>query len=171
MNYNHCPSTSSLALLGTKSVQSEKHTVYIDISAKIEDWTKPSFIAMANGHSRALLVRPDVKVAALNMLQIQGRDKPQFALMAILTYIAIKTDLQHIRGIVLDRDYSGDVAKRTITRRLVELIRRDIPRFKASNIKIDNIEGSKADRLAREVFIGEKQVDGEITLAEIIEAM
>jgi hypothetical protein len=150
-------------------VGDEKYTVQIDISAKIEDWVKPSYIAVCNGHSRVLVVPPDVKAAALKRLP-KG-EKPQFALMALLTYIAIKPNLHQIRGIVLDRDYSGPVAQRSITRRLVELIRRDIPNFKAADIRISNIAGSAADRLARDAFIGEKRADGAITLAQIIEAM
>jgi hypothetical protein len=150
-------------------VADAKHTVHIDISAKLEEWMKSSFIAVGNGVTRVLMIRADVKVAALRYLP--AGEKPQFALMAILTYIAIKPNLHQIRGVVLDRDYSGNAAKRIITRRLVELIRRDVPTFKAASIKIDNIAGSEADQLARDAFKGERQVDGEITLSDIIDAM
>jgi hypothetical protein len=150
-------------------VTEEKYTAQIDISAKLEDWTKTSFIAVSGHNTRVLLVRADVKGAAIKRLP-KG-EKPQFALMAILAYIAIQPDLNNIRSIVLDRDYSGEVAHRTIIRRLTELIRRDIPTFQAANIKIKNIEGSMADQAAREAFKGERVADDEITLEQIISAM
>jgi hypothetical protein len=105
------------------------------------------------------------------ILQKQRGDPPQFALLAILTYIAVRPVLQDVNRIVLDRDYSGVKAERIIVRRLTELARRDWPRFKSTTIKLDNIAGSPADRLAREVFRGIYQPDGEITLAEILAAL
>lgn len=91
----------------------------------------------------------------------------QFHLMAIFAYIALRPNLAHIYRITIDRDYSGKNATRIITRQLAELIRREFPRFRSSTIRIDNVEGSTADRRAREVFKGIATADGEITLADI----
>jgi hypothetical protein len=52
-------------------------------------------------------------------------------------------------------------------RRLVELIRKDRPEFRASWIRIDNVAGHRADVLAREVYRGLRRADGEILWEQI----
>lgn len=146
----------------------EKYTVYVDISAKLETWEKDSVIAVANGHTRTLRISSAVK---LQMAERLHASQPvQFYLMALCTYIAVKPDLPKVRRIVLDRDYSGEIAQRLITRYLIELIRRDAPAFKAAHIRIDNVAGSTADRLARAVYQEKQPADGVITL-EMFEAV
>jgi hypothetical protein len=150
----------------------EKYAVQVDINAKIEDWEKDSVIAVANHKQIALRVRAQTKRDAAKRLRRIGRTEPiQFQLMAILAYIALRSQLANVYRITLDRDYSGDNAKRIIARQLTELIRRDFPKFKSSTIRIDNVEGSAADRLAREVFKGLAVANGEITLADIESVM
>jgi len=143
-------------------VLAEKYTVYVDISAKLEAWEKDSIIAVANGHMRTLRITSAVKVKMVARLQVSH--PVQFYLMALCTYIAIKPDLPKVKRIVLDRDYSGDTAQRLITRYLIELIRRNVPAFKAAHIRIDNVAGSTADLLARAVYQGKQPADGVITL-------
>lgn len=143
----------------------DRYPVYVDISAKIEAWDKPSVIAVANDHTRTLLIPIEVKAAAAQMLL--GALPAQLTLMAVFTYLAVRPDVYQVSSITLDRDYSGQVAERLIVRQLTELIRRERPRFKASAIKIAQVEGSRADRLAREVYRGLRRPDGAISLADI----
>lgn len=143
----------------------DRYPVCVDISAKIEAWDKPSVVAVANDHDRAMLIPIEVKAAAVQMLP--GVPQPQITLMAVFTYLAVRPEIYLVSSITLDRDYSGQIAERLITRQLVELIRRDRPRFKASAIRIAQVEGSRADRLAREVYRGLRQPDGAISLADI----
>ena len=143
----------------------DRYPVYVDISAKIEAWDKPSVIAVANDHDRAMLIPIEVKAAAAQMLP--GLLQPQLTLMAVFTYLAVRPEIYQISSITLDRDYSGQMAERVIARQLAELIKRERPRFKASAIKIAQVEGSRADRLAREVYRGLKPPDGVISLADI----
>jgi len=150
----------------------KRYAVCVDISAKIEAWDKPSVIAVANDHTRALLVRPEVKKMAARLLEGALSSEPvQFALMAVLTYIAVRPDLDSLNRITLDQDYSGSKAERRILRRLIELIRRDRPRFKGAALRMDKVAGSRADELAREVYRGLRQPDGEITLEDIEAAL
>lgn len=149
-----------------------RYAVCVDISAKVEAWDKPSVIAVANDHTRALLVRPEVKKAAARLLEGTLTTEPvQCALMAVLAYIALRPDLDALGKITLDQDYSGDATKRRILRRLLELIRRDRPKFKGAALRIDKVAGSRADVLAREVYRGVKRLDGEITLEDIEAAL
>ena len=147
----------------------DRYPVYVDISAKIEAWDKPSVIAVANDHDRAMLIPIEVKAAAAQMLP--GLVQPQLTLMAVFTYLAVLPEIYQVSSITLDRDYSGQVAERLIVRQLVELIRRERPRFKASAIRIAQVEGSRADRLAREVYRGLRRPDGAISLADIEAAL
>lgn len=83
------------------------------------------------------------------------------------SYMVVRPDLDKVSRITLDRDYSGEVAERRILRRLLELIRRDQPNFKGSVLRMDMIAGSRADTIAREVYRGLRQADGEILASEI----
>ena len=144
----------------------ERYAVSVDISAKIEAWDKPSLVAVANDHTRVLLVTAATKQEAARLLA-NGEEPVQYALMAVLAYLAVRHEIDHLSSITLDRDYSGDVAERIIVRRLVALLRRERPKLKTSAVRVGNVAGSRADKLARAAYKGKRKVDGEITLAEI----
>ena len=148
-------------------MQADRYGVQVDISAKIEAWDKPSMIAVANDHTRVLLVTAETKQAAARLLAT-GSEPVQYSLMAILTYLAVRPHLEHLRSITLDQDYSGEVAERIIRGRLLALVRQERPKLKASAVRIGNVAGSKADKLARAAYKGKLKVDGEITLADIL---
>jgi len=141
------------------------YSVSIDISAKIEAWDKDSIVAIANDHVLALCASATVKQKAA--ATFKSKEPVQFALLAIFAYLAVRPKLAEIRRITIDLDYSGAVARRIIVRRLVELIRRDRPEFRASWIRIDNVAGHRADLLAREVYRGLRRADGEIQWEQI----
>ena len=88
-------------------------------------------------------------------------------LMAVLTYLAVWPDIDRLSSITLDRDYSGEVAERIIVRRLLVMLKQHRPKLKASAVRMGNIAGSQADRLARAAYRGKRRPDREITLAEI----
>jgi len=112
---------------------------------------------------------PAVKVAAARLL---GDAMPaQFALFALLAYLAVRPELDRVSSITLDQDYSGAVAERLIVRRLVELLRRERPKLKVSAVRIAEVRGTRADRLAREVYKGLRLPDGVISLADIEAAL
>lgn len=144
----------------------DRYAVSVDISAKIEAWDKPSLVAVANDHTRVLLVTPATKQAAARLLAGSG-EPVQYALMAVLAYLVVRHEIDHLSSITLDRDYSGEVAERIIARRLLALLKRDRPKLKASAVRIGNVAESRADRLARAAYKGLRRPDGEITLAEI----
>ena len=143
----------------------EKSVVSIDISAKLEQWERGSAVAASNDFSRTLWISPEVKQRA--KLMISGHEPPQYALMSVLAFMAVQPDLHRVHRIVLDQDYSGTTATRAIIRRLVELIRLDCPHFKAAHIRIAQIAGSRADRLARQVYVGERKADTVVTWCEL----
>ena len=144
----------------------DRYAVFVDISAKIEAWDKPSLIAVANDHTRVLLVTPATKQAAAKLLK-NSEEPPQYALMAVFTYLAVRHEIDRLSSITLDRDYSGEVAERIIVRRLLALLKRDRPRLKSSSVKMGNVAGKQADRMARAAYKGKLKANGEITLKEI----
>ena len=144
----------------------DRYAVSVDISAKIEAWDKPSLVVVANDHTRVLLVTPATKQAVARLLM--GSDEPvQYVLMSVLAYLVVRHEIESLSSITLDRDYSGDVAERIIVRRLVALLRRERPKLKTSAVRMGNVAGSRADKLARAAYKGKMKIDGEITLAEI----
>ncbi len=145
----------------------DRYAVFVDISAKIEAWDKPSLVAVSNDHTRVLLVTPATKQAAARLLA-SSEEPAQYALMAVIAYLAVRREIELLSSVTLDRDYSGDVAERIIARRLLALLRRDRPKLKSSAVRISNVAGSQADRLARKAYRGLQKPDGEITLAEIV---
>ena len=144
----------------------DRYAVSVDISAKIEAWDKPSLIAVANAHTRVLLVTAATKQAAARLLA-SGEEPAQYALMAVLTYLAVWPEIEHLSSITLDLDYSGQVAERIITRRLLALLRQRRPKLKSSALRMKNVAGSRADRVARAAYRGLRQPEREITLAEL----
>lgn len=144
----------------------DRYAVSVDVSAKIEAWDKPSLIAVANDHTRVLLVTAATKQAAARLLA-SGDEPAQYVLMAVLTYLAVWPEIDRLSSITLDRDYSGEVAERRVLRRLLRMLRVRRPKLKASALRMENIAGSQADKLARAAYRGLRRPEREITLAEI----
>ena len=151
---------------GLVSGRVDRYAVSVDVSAKIEAWDKQSLIAVANSHTRVLLVTAATKQAAARLLA-SGDEPAQYVLMAVLTYLAVWPDIDRLSSITLDRDYSGEVAERRVLRRLLVMLRQHRPKLKASALRMENIAGSRADKLARAAYRGKRRPEREITLAEI----
>lgn len=145
------------------------YSVCTNISAKIQAWDKDSIVAIANDHQMALCAPAAVKQKAVATLKT--KELVQFALLAIVAYLAVRPKLAEIRRITIVLDYSGAVAHRMIVRRLVELIRRDLPEFRASWMRIDNVASHRGDLPPCEVYRRLRKADGEIHQWEQIEPL
>jgi hypothetical protein len=113
-----------------------------------------------------LLITAPTKQAAARLLA-SGDEPTQYVLMAMLTYLAVWPEIARLSSITLDRDYSGDVVERIIVRRLLGMFRQHQPKLKGSAVRMENIAGSQADKLARAAYRGQRRPNREITLAEI----
>jgi len=87
--------------------------------------------------------------------------------LAVLVYLAIRDDLPNIQQIVIDQDYSGRQVEATIKNLLLHLLRRDKPNVKAGFVRFENVKGSRADRLARQVYKGKTKPDRVIRWGEV----
>ena len=86
---------------------SDRYAVCVDISAKIEAWDKPSLVAVANDHTRVLLVTPATKQAAARLLA-DSEEPAQYALMAVVAYLAVRQEIEQLSSVTLDREaYRG----------------------------------------------------------------
>ena len=144
------------------------YVVYVDMSAKSEQWSKDSAVAMANGKSKAIWVPARVKQYLRQALVDQyGGKSLEYRVMAILVYFVVRDDLKNISQIVIDRDYTGEQIEATIRNLLLNLLRHDLPNINAKYIRFDNIAGSKADKLARRVYEGKASYESVVTIAEL----
>jgi len=144
------------------------HIVYVDLSAKIEQWPNDSAVAVSNDASRAILAPSKVKQQARRWLSARyGGKSTQYRVLAVLIYLAVKDDLANIQQIVIDQDYSGHQVEATIKNLLLHLLRRDRPNVKAGFIRFENVKGSRADRLARQVYRGKAKPDKVIQWGEV----
>jgi hypothetical protein len=139
------------------------------MSAKIEQWTQPSAVAMANKQlSRVLLLPSKVKQKSRKLIkQLYGTKSLQYRLMAMLVYLVVRESLDVIDMIVIDKDYSGEDAEATIRNLLLLLLRKDKPNATAEMIHFGNVKGSNADRLAKEVYDGRVPANRTIQYGEL----
>lgn len=146
--------------------------VYVDLSAKVEQWTVNSGIAMAstaeNGVSKTLLIHASVKQQARDRIMAKhGRKSVRYRLLAILVYLSVKDNLKEIRQIVIDKDYAGEEAESTIKNVLLHLLRSQKADIPAGFIQFNNVKGSEADERARQVFRGKEKPSRVIGWAEL----
>lgn len=132
------------------------HTVEVDLSAKVEQWSKDTAVAFSDGIRGSIFIRHKTKKAARDWLKTRYPDRSQsfykYLLFSALIYLLIKPYLEQIERIVVDLDYSGRKSKEMITNFLLNFFQSDDPSLRGSFIEFKEVKGSKADLLARELF-------------------
>ena len=108
--------------------------VYIDMSAKLEQWSVDSVIAMTDGGETVLIVPARVKRQARDWLKAADKKERAEAIyiyrfLAILVYMIAGPELEGIESIVIDRDYPGIEPATKIKNELVPLLRQRRPDF------------------------------------------
>lgn len=146
--------------------------VYVDLSAKVEQWDKDSAIALCNDVQRVYLITRKVKrQLRQRLLERHGKKSLTFRMLAILVYLMLRDDLAHVRQVVIDRDYSGSQAEATIKTLLLDLLYRHKPGLHGGFIRFENIAGHNADVFARETFQGNRKPDRVVTFRELEELL
>lgn len=148
--------TAELTMLNeSKPKYSASYTVYVDMSAKLEQCSKASAVAVSKGESTVCLVSARVKQRLRQTLLNRYSAKTvKYRAFAILVYAAIKDELLQIRQVVLDQDYTGNEAEVTVRNVLLALLRRQNPDISATFVRFQRVRGSNANRLARDVYLG-----------------
>ena len=142
--------------------------LYVDLSAKVEHWTKDSAVAISNDHCRVLFVPGKTKQRARALIRsLHGGKSDQYRLLAALVYLVVRDDLHQLTSIVIDKDYAGERAEATIKNLLLALLRRDKPEVTAGHIRFEGLKGSRADRLAKQVYDGKAVPDHVVSFREL----
>lgn len=149
-------------------------TVYIDLSAKLEQWTADTVIAMANGGETVLILPASVKRRARAWLKEQDVHPRQeavylYRLLAILVAMIAGPEIDTIDRIVIDDDYPGAGPAAAIKNELIPLLKQQRQTFIGRQVLFQRVKGSRADRLARRVFRSKKREGQVITLKDIQE--
>lgn len=130
------------------------HVVYVDLSAKAEQLLLDSAVAVADGVQWVLLIPASSKVRLHQwLLSKHGRKSLQYRLLALMIFLAIKERLAELDQIVIDQDYTGKQPEATIKNLLLPLLRQHRTNVSAAFIQFGQIRGSRADRLARQVYL------------------
>jgi hypothetical protein len=147
------------------------YVVEVDLSAKVEQWSKNTAVAFSDGIQGSVLISRRVKRATRDWLRFRypGRRKAFYVynLLAVLIYLLIKPYLQQIEQVVIGKDYPGEESERLIKVFLLNLLHREDPSLRGEFISFWEVRGSAADVLARRVYLGDKEADRKIAINDI----
>ena len=147
------------------------HVVEVDLSAKLEQWSKDTAVAFSNGINGSILVTSRVKRNAREWLRYIYPDRSKsfyrYTLLAACIYLAIQPFLQEIRHVTIDRDYPGHEPEAQIKGRLLQFLHRDDPSLRGGFVSFREVKGSRADVLARDIYRKNKEADRRISLSDI----
>ncbi|MSP12189.1 MAG: hypothetical protein EXR62_04435 [Chloroflexi bacterium] len=146
------------------------HTVRIDLSAKVEQWSKNTAVVFSDGITGSFLINSRTKREVREWLKVRYPNrKPAFylyLLFALLIYLLVRPHLEEIEYIIIDKDYPGEESEKEIKSWLLHFLHRENPALRGSFISFQEVRGSGADRLARSIF--EKgEAERRIALSEI----
>lgn len=132
------------------------YVVKVDLSAKIEQWSKNTAVAFSDGIQGSILIAPKVKRYVRDWLKTRYPSRrPAFYLynlLAVFIYLLIKPYLQQIEQVVIDRDYPGKKSEGEIKSWLLHFLHRDNLSLRGDFISFQEVRGSTADILARRTF-------------------
>jgi len=94
--------------------------IEIDQSGKIEYTNKPTVVAYSNGIVKSILIRSQDKKKIEKLFRLIGSpDMFIYKTFALLIFLLIKNDLEKIRQVVIDVEYTGkDNLIKTFIKRL-----------------------------------------------------
>lgn len=168
--YDQCQAEPQLLGEARTPFAGTKFIGYVDLSAKLEQWTKDSAIALSNGRYTALWVPKEIKQKARQLLVGRyGRQNVRYRLLAVLIFLTIHNDLDRIDSLYIDRDYEGAEAEATIKNLLLHLLRRNGYDRNASFVHFANVKGSLADTAARRIYVGKEAPPRRVVWEEVNE--
>ncbi|MFQ5594861.1 MAG: hypothetical protein ACE5HA_12015 [Anaerolineae bacterium] len=145
------------------------YVVEVDQSGrKVENTSKATVVAFANGKERAILVPAEVKREIIPKLRQHTRaDSLHYLLFATVLYLLLKDDIEQIDRAIIDIEYRGKEDR--IKAHLINLLRRAGKRVENSQIQFDWItKKSPAHRTAIRTFRGQREPDHVVSLDELL---
>jgi hypothetical protein len=143
--------------------------VYVDLSAKVEQWERDSVVAACNGVARVYLIPGRVKQQLRRWLMSRyRRTSIHYRAFALFVYLAIREDLAAIDQVIIDQDYTGADVEGTIKNLLLDLMRAGKPGVTAGFIRFENVADSTADVYARETFMRKRAPDRTVSFEDLL---
>ena len=129
---------------------------------------------MTDGGETVLIVPATVKRAARDWLKAQDHHPRQeavylYRLLAALVALVAGPEMESIDRIIIDDDYPGNGPAAAIKNELIPLLKRRQQAFVGKQVVFQRVKGSRADRLARRVFLSKQREGRAVTLQEIQE--
>ncbi len=147
------------------------HIVEVDLSAKVEQWSRNTAVAFSNGIQGSILIDKGVKRRARDWLRDRYPDRSKgfyrYLLFAAFVYLVTRPHLQQIRHMAIDRDYPGPHNEKLIKDFLLNFMHRDDPSLRGDFISFREVKGSQADILARTIYRGDKEPERRIKFEDI----
>lgn len=143
--------------------------VEIDQSGKVEDTSRPTAVAFANGKKGgSILILAREKRKLQRFFREIGEPKLfAYKVFAVLIFLIIQDHLKNIDRIVIDAEYPGH--EYVIKQVLLRLIRRRHPRFDAAIIIFRQIgRKSAAHNLAWLTFQKKQKASQQVTAKDIL---
>lgn len=144
------------------------YVVEVDLSAKVEQWSKDTAVAFSDGIEGSILVEKGVKKGAREWLRFRYPNRRpayyRYLLFAAFIYLALQPFLDQIEHVCIDQDYTGERAEDLIKNFLLNFLHRDDPSLRGKFVSFRKVAGSQADLLARHIFEGKETADREIGL-------
>ena len=124
-------------------------TVFVDLSAKVEQWNKNTAVAFSNGTKGSILISKRTKKAARDWLKVKYPNRSvsfyRYSLLSALIYLLLRPNLKEIRRVIVDKDYPGQESENRIRSRLLQFFHREGFYLGGSAISFQEVKGSKAD--------------------------
>ncbi|MFH1713422.1 MAG: hypothetical protein ABH896_04565 [Candidatus Jacksonbacteria bacterium] len=137
----------------------------IDQSGKIEDTSRLTIVAFANGKAKSLKISAVEKQKLIKIIRMAEYPKKSFVfkIFAALIFLLIKDEV--VRSVVIDKEYLGN--EMTIKNIILQLFRR--VKLKEPEIDFDLIgKKSKAHQIAIDVFRGKRKPDMVVEAQDIL---
>lgn len=145
--------------------------VEIDMSGRIEETTKTTVLAFANGSSFCISISSDAK---RQVIQILRENKPKwsetqihFRFFATLLFLLLKDHLKSLELVLIDPEYTG--YERDIKEWVMMLFRKEEVTIYQDQLGFQHVgKKSPAHHRAIDVFRGKQPADGEIGVEEVL---
>lgn len=133
--------------------------IEIDQSGKVEDTSKPTAVAFANGIKKSVLMKGKDKRALEKLFRKNSKRRVFiYRVFALMIFSLIKDHLKSIDTLVIDTEYPGQES--LIKNYLLSEVRKQYPSFSSRDIVFKQIgKSSPAHDLAYKTFKGLKNPD------------
>ncbi len=142
--------------------------IEIDQSGKVENTSKDTVVAYANGSFKSVIIKAKEKREVQKVFR--KINKPRvfvYRVFAVLIFLLVKPELKRVTTIIIDIEYPGQSG--LIKHYLLQEIKKVVPNFRKENIVFQEIgKKSRAHYVAYGVSSGKRAADMVVTARDIL---